>query len=354
MPKLFVRIVLALSFLSLGMVSFGQEPEVPPVYLSNYSFSRDHKQNVLCRVTGDNGDQHTLVLTGANADLFALKGNELSLSKRGRKYFKKSGRVSFSIKCSYRDKSIFEKTFTILKDRFAANKVVAHRGAWKNTGLPENSIASLQAAIRLGCAGSEFDIQSTADGKLVIYHDPTYQGIGIERSRYTDLLKYPLQNGEPLPTFENYLKAGITQQKTRLFAEIKPSVIDKVHVLDLAKRMVEEVWRQQAQAWVIYISFDYDALMEVLRLDPSAVTMYLNGDKSPGQLRKDGIQGLSYHYKVYHRQEQWLKEAHNGGMQVNVWTVDMVPEMEYFLAQQVEYITTNEPENLFSLLPKSK
>mgnify|MGYP001601735012 FL=1 len=354
MNKSRLQILLMLLFLSFSVISFAGQPEPSPVYLSNYSFSPDHSKTVLCRVMGDNVHQYTLSLTGPNADLFRLKANELFLSGRGRKYFKRSGRAAFSISFSSGNKTILEKSFTILKGSFAANKVIAHRGAWRNTGLPENSIASLQAAIGLGCAGSEFDIQSTADSILVINHDPKYQEMDIERSRYTDLLKFPLSNGEPLPTFGNYLKAGITQQKTRLIAEIKPSVIDKAHVLNLAKRVVEEVWRQQAQAWVIYISFDYDALKEVLRLDPSAVVMYLNGDKSPDELKKDGIQGLDYHYNVYHKQEQWIGDAHRAGLSVNVWTVDTVPEMEYFLAQKVEYITTNEPENLFSLLPKPR
>jgi glycerophosphoryl diester phosphodiesterase len=354
MNKRRLQILLILSFLCCTAPSFGRPVDSPRIYLSNYSFPATQMKGALCRILGDNVDQYTPALTGVNADLFKLKKNELFLSRRGRKYFKRFSRVDISFSFSSENKPVMERTFTLLKGNFAANKVVAHRGAWKNTALPQNSIASLQAAIKLGCAGSEFDIQLTTDEVLVINHDPTYQGMVIERSNYTDLLKFPLPNGEPLPTFENYLKAGITQQNTRLFAEIKPSVIDKAHVLDLARRVVEEVWRKKAQAWVIYISFDYDALKEVLRLDPSAVTMYLNGDKSPDELKKDGIQGLDYHYNVYHKQQQWIGEAHAAGMEVNVWTVDTVPEMEYFLAQKVGYITTNEPENLFSLLPKVK
>ena len=41
---------------------------------------------------------------------------------------------------------------------FASNKAIAHRGAFKKNGFPENSIASLREAIRLGCTGSEFDV----------------------------------------------------------------------------------------------------------------------------------------------------------------------------------------------------
>ena len=38
------------------------------------------------------------------------------------------------------------------------NQVIAHRGAWKKNKFPENSIASLNEAIRLKCFGSEFDV----------------------------------------------------------------------------------------------------------------------------------------------------------------------------------------------------
>lgn len=37
---------------------------------------------------------------------------------------------------------------------FNQNKVIAHRGAWKNTGHPQNSLASFRAAAEMGCHGS--------------------------------------------------------------------------------------------------------------------------------------------------------------------------------------------------------
>ncbi|HRB80093.1 MAG TPA: glycerophosphodiester phosphodiesterase family protein, partial [Niabella sp.] len=68
-----------------------------------------------------------------------------------------------------------------------SNKVIAHRGAFKNTGTPENSLASLKAAIALGCGGAEFDIHMTADNILVINHDPEFLGIPIETTTYAQL-----------------------------------------------------------------------------------------------------------------------------------------------------------------------
>ena len=55
-------------------------------------------------------------------------------------------------------------------------QIIAHRGAWKEFALPENSIAALQKAIELKCYGSEFDVRRTKDGILLVNHDPVYYG----------------------------------------------------------------------------------------------------------------------------------------------------------------------------------
>ena len=104
--------------------------------------------------------------------------------------------------------------FTLEAQSFLNNKVIAHRGAWKNTGVPQNSIASLKNAIKLGCTGSEFDVRMTQDEVLVICHDPQHEGLDIEKTTYADLLKKPLKNGELIPTFQQYLKAGKKQKRT--------------------------------------------------------------------------------------------------------------------------------------------
>ena len=54
---------------------------------------------------------------------------------------------------------------------FAQTKAIAHRGVWKNSHLPQNSIASLTAAHDLKLFGSEFDVHLTKDNILVVNHD---------------------------------------------------------------------------------------------------------------------------------------------------------------------------------------
>jgi glycerophosphoryl diester phosphodiesterase len=58
--------------------------------------------------------------------------------------------------------------------------VVAHRGAWH--GAPENSLAAIENAIRVGADIVEIDVRKSADGQLFLMHDDTLLRMaGIDR-----------------------------------------------------------------------------------------------------------------------------------------------------------------------------
>ncbi|MBK9566561.1 MAG: glycerophosphodiester phosphodiesterase family protein [Saprospiraceae bacterium] len=225
------------------------------------------------------------------------------------------------------------------------NPVVAHRGAWKSQGLPENSIASLKYAIQLGCSGSEFDVRMTADNVAVVNHDPTYFGLEIEKVRYEELLTHRLANGEKIPTLEEYILAGLKKnKKTRLVLEIKPSELGKERAKEIAEIVFQQVNRLKAQKMVDYISFDIEMLKTLVHLNPKVTTQYLNGDVSPEEIKALGISGIDYHHQVFKKRPEWIKQAKDLGLILNVWTVNNVDDINYFLKEKFDYITTNEPE----------
>ena len=102
----------------------------------------------------------------------------------------------------------------------AQTQVIAHRGYWKTDGSAQNSIAALLKADSIGCYGSEFDVWLTADDKLVVNHDPIFKLKSMERSTAATLTSLKLDNGEQLPTLEQYLKAA-KKTKTQLILELK-------------------------------------------------------------------------------------------------------------------------------------
>ncbi|MES2776367.1 MAG: glycerophosphodiester phosphodiesterase family protein [Bacteroidota bacterium] len=231
--------------------------------------------------------------------------------------------------------------------QFADNPVVAHRGAFKKNAFPENSVAALKEAIRLKLTGSEFDIRMTADDSLVINHDPHYNKLQIEKTNYADLTVFKLSNGEKLPTLREYLQAGLEQNTTtRLVCEIKPSDISKERGKILAAKVMALVVELQAENMVAYISFDYDILKKLVELNPKAPTQYLNGEKTPEQLKADGITGADYHFSVFKKNPEWIATAKKNGITLNAWTVNEAADMDWLLDSGFEFITTNEPELL--------
>lgn len=238
------------------------------------------------------------------------------------------------------------------KFKWNSNKVIAHRGAWKKLNLPQNSIASLKHAVKLGCYGSEFDVWMTADSMLVVNHDPDFLGIKIETSTYAQLLEKSHPNGEKIPTLENYLKEGMKQRTTRLILEIKPSKVSKERGIILANKCVEMVTKLKATPWVEYISFDYDICKRVIALVPNAKVAYLNGDVAVAQLKEDKLTGADYNIKAYNKSPKFIEEAHKLGLTINVWTVNELADIQSFLNQGADFITTNEPELVFEELSK--
>lgn len=239
------------------------------------------------------------------------------------------------------------------KDTWNKNQVIAHRGAWKNKGLPENSIAALNEAIKLGCYGSEFDVHMTSDSVLVVNHDPDFLGMPIANSTYAQLLAKKLSNGEHIPTLEAYLKAGKKQKKTKLILELKPAKVSGERDLQMTRKAVAMVKKLGVTAWVDYISFSYEIGEEVLSLQPGAKFAYLNGDASLEKLKASGFYGADYHFSHY-KTGDWFTKSKALDLTLNAWTVNSVEDMNWLLDQQIEFITTNEPERLFSLLKTRK
>ena len=241
---------------------------------------------------------------------------------------------------------------------FADNPVVAHRGAWKKNNLPHNSIAALKEAIKLKCTGSEFDVRMTADKVLIVFHDMDYHEMDVEENTYETLAKKKLSNGEALPTLEAFIKAGMENNTTTgLVLEVKPMKTESGN-LEIAEKVVALVKELKASAYITsYISFSYEVLKKIIALDPDAKTQYLDGSKAPKILDQDGISGLDYIVYKLKSHPEWIASAHEKGLILNAWDANTTEHIDWLLANNFAYITTDEPERTFELIknhPTSK
>lgn len=103
----------------------------------------------------------------------------------------------------------------------------AHRGLWSPGGPPENSLAAFEAACSAGY-GVELDVQLTADGEVVVFHDETLErmtahaGI-VEERPVAELVRMKLAGGQQtIPTLAQAL--ATIAGRTTVLIELKTPV----------------------------------------------------------------------------------------------------------------------------------
>jgi glycerophosphoryl diester phosphodiesterase len=159
--------------------------------------------------------------------------------------------------------------------------VIAHRG--DSAHRPENTLASLAAALELGVEAVEFDVQLTRDGQAVVIHDPTLDrttsGSGEVRGFTLAEVRavsagYPTRfgaayAGERVPTLGEAL--SLVQGRARALIEIKAESVSDDATGGIEAVTVAEVRRAGMAGRVALISFDQRVVLrrttaeEVLR-----------------------------------------------------------------------------------------
>lgn len=156
--------------------------------------------------------------------------------------------------------------------------IVAHRGA--HDEAPENTWPAFDAALSAGADGIEFDVQLSADGIPVIWHDRTLVRLGAGRRYASDLTAAELAGldagrlagkefrGTGLPTLKEMIRRY--SDKTHLLVEIKSR--DRDRRANRHKRLtaliVEALSAVRSQKDFFLLSFDREVLREACRLQP--------------------------------------------------------------------------------------
>ncbi|HHU27497.1 MAG TPA: glycerophosphodiester phosphodiesterase [Bacteroidales bacterium] len=236
-----------------------------------------------------------------------------------------------------------------------SQEIIAHRGYWKIDGSAQNSIDALMKADSIKVYGSEVDIWLSSDGIPVVNHDAdvTLDGekLIVQDTPFATLRKVTLTNGEPLPTVEEYLDAFANCTHTKLIIEFK-SHRTKEQEDELATKVVDMVNAKGLADKVEYISFSRNLVQQVRTVAANAPVYYLNGDLAPEALSSMKMSGPDYNLNVFLKNPTWVKEAHELGQKVNVWTVNRPEDIQKMIDLKVDYITTDEPLLVREILEK--
>ena len=249
-------------------------------------------------------------------------------------------------------------TATAQEPQFNDNKVISHRGAWKNTGHPQNSLASFRAAAERGCHGSECDVHLTLDDSLVVYHDLSHAGMLIEKTKYADLVKVPLKNSEKIPTLHEYIIRAKQYPQTKLIIDVKtPKEAARATRIALAAAKVVKAMNFEKS--VEYL-VGYLPAVDELRAITDCPVAYLGRWKyelpemHPDTILRRKIKFLDYQGLHYIAHPEWVEVFQRNGIHLNAWIIDSEEEMDWFLKHNFDYITTDNPERLLEKTTKKK
>ncbi len=231
----------------------------------------------------------------------------------------------------------------------AKPKVVAHRGYWNIEGSAQNSIRALIKADSIKCDACEFDVWLTADKKLVVNHNDKINGYEIETTSSDMILNQKLNNGEFLPSLDQFLNVA-KHLKINLVLEIKPHK-NRIHETEAVKMILDMVKEKGLKKRTSYITFSRNAFDELVKQTKKPI-FYLNG-VAPDVLKNIGGTGADYHIDVFRKNTEWIKQLHDSGLKVNIWTVSDPEEIQWCIDNGADYITTNNPE-LVQKIIKSK
>jgi glycerophosphoryl diester phosphodiesterase len=92
---------------------------------------------------------------------------------------------------------------------------------------------------------------------------------------------------------------------------------------------------------------------ELVRLAPKGTKIaYLSGNIDPQKCKELGYTGIDYNIGVMQKNPDWIKQCHDLGLTVNIWTVNDTQRIQWCIDNKADYITTDNPIEVNRLLGK--
>ncbi|MCM1178479.1 MAG: DUF4855 domain-containing protein [Bacteroides sp.] len=226
--------------------------------------------------------------------------------------------------------------------------IVAHRGYWncEDGGHARNSLAAFKAAHHAGFWGTEFDVNMTADGQLLVFHDETIGGKRIDHSLHSDFADYRLENGEPIPTVDQFLEYASSQPDfPMLVFELKGHITEELQDRAVATSIEKlKKYGMFSPDKVMFISFHIRQCRLLAEAAPGFTVQYLNVNVDFEDLLDNMVNGIDLYFEHLLGEPMWLKRAREHGFSVNTWTVNKAEDMRRVLALGIDQLTTDCPD----------
>jgi len=237
-----------------------------------------------------------------------------------------------------------------MKDTLRLNNsnvlMVAHRGL---SGIElENTASAFVAAGNRSYYGIETDVHRTADGQYICFHDDTTKRVAlddmvVEKTYFETLraLRLADKDGQKgradlmMPSLEEYICICKKYEKYAVL-ELK-NHFQPEHIDEIIAIIRDCGWLDHT----IFISFDLPNMICIRERLPEQPAQFLISkftDWLVDTLKKYSLD-LDIHFKAVDADK--VKQVHDIGAKVNVWTVDALEDAQRMVEYGVDFITSN-------------
>lgn len=246
----------------------------------------------------------------------------------------------------YIDYNVSKDWISGIRRMNANTKVIAHRGA--SLFAPENTLAALEEAIKLGANYAEIDVQQLKDGELILMHDTNFKRTtgeykNVWESTYEDVKAYDAGSsfnqdyaGEKIPTLEEAIVYA--KDKIDLMIELKLTGYEN----GLEEKVIELIERYKLVDQCMIVSMNYDVLTKVKAINPAIKTGYITAVAYGDFEELDGVD--AYSIEASFATEFLIRTLKSRNKEVFVWTLNNERPMLDMIGLGVDGIITDNPD----------
>lgn len=252
-------------------------------------------------------------------------------------------------------KAIYAGNLNLNMGILTRTQITAHRGY--SAVAPENTLPAFEEAVEVGADYIELDVQLTADGQLVVFHDKTIERTTDGTGELSEMTYSELQKLSAGKWFSS--DGRFDDVKISLLSEVLEAVGDDIllnieiknhgDVKKTAEMTAAAIEEYGIERTCYVTSFSYTALKTIKKINPKIKTGLIANiatSTSFSQLRYIDAVSLNYIFV----NSSIVNMAHQNGKRVFVWTVDRKSDIQHMIAMGVDNIITNRPDRAYEIV----
>ncbi|MGD9045622.1 MAG: glycerophosphodiester phosphodiesterase [Desulfobacterales bacterium] len=226
-------------------------------------------------------------------------------------------------------------------------EITGHRGT--KVKAPENTLSAVRHAIAEGADFAEIDVQTTADGIVVLFHDDDFMRVASLNRRLRDINYSELKDidvgswfapefsSERIPTLQEII--DLTRGRIKLNIELKYTWPDPT----LTEKVVNIIRQNRFSSDCVVSSLNFSAVTEVKQSFPELTTGFIVF-KAAGDLSRMEADFLSI--SAAQATARLVRQLHRHGRAVHVWTVNDFNNIISMIERGVDNIITDYPRDV--------